>query len=373
MSWKVLARGDNPDRQALSTLEELTGLGRGEVLLALRRSGLVAADGVSEERARSLAASLAGFGLECSAVPAESDDSDALSARFRVVLTGFRPGQRARLRERLQRMSGLPPEQVVLWLARIPFVLRDDVDHETARRIRKSLVDAGGFVELRPLRIPLQSGAQRHPPSADAAPGGFPPPLARYAPVPPTDGCGSPEASTPSAEASAEEAEAPPVLESVEPPLPDRSKWSRLPPPVLRFFAPGTTPALPPVLPKADESGRMPPVTAVRPPRFATPPPAPEPRYSIRVGRPSEEGLKALSSALSRELELREEEIARLSRRFPAWVATFSSPEKRHEIACRLEEMSVTVLVDPPGPAPEGLEGPGESRRGLLSWLGADG
>ena len=76
---------------------------------------------------------------------------------------------------------------------------------------------------------------------------------------------------------------------------------------------------------------------------------------------------------MSRELDLREEEIARLSRRFPAWVATFSSPEKRHEIACRLEEMSVTVLVDLPGPAPEGREETWEPPGGLLSWLGADG
>lgn len=372
MSWKVLARGDNPDRQALSTLEELTGLGRGEVLLALRRSGLIAADGISEERARSLAASLSGFGLECSVVPAGAGDSEAVSARFRVVLTGFRPGHRARLRERLQQMSGLPPEQVVLWLARIPFVLRDDVDHETARRIRKSLVDAGGFVELRPLRIPRQEGASKPLPACEPAQGGFPSPPGACATAG-LEGADAPEASRHRAEAPTESAEAPPGVELPEPPLPGRTKWSRLPPPVLRFFAPGTTPALPPVLPGTEESRRMPPVAAVRPPRFAVPPPAPERCYSILVGRPSEEGLKALSSALSRELDLREEEIARLSRRFPAWVATFSSPEKRHEVACRLEEMSATVLVDPPGAAPSSQDESGGSGGGLLSWLGADG
>lgn len=372
MSWKVLARGDNPDIQALSTLEELTGLGRGEVLLALRRSGLVAAEGISEERARALAASLSGFGLECSAVPAESDDSEALNARFRVVLTGFRPGHRARLRERLQKLSGLPPEQVVLWLARIPFVLRDEVDHETARRIRKALVDAGGFVELRPLRIARQGRAPKAPPEAEAPPGESPALLEPCSPARP-DASGPSGASCVSAEASGADEEAPPVVEPVEPPLPDRSKWSRLPPPVLRFFAPGTTPPLPPILPGAEESGRIPPVAAVRPPKFSKPPPAPSHRYSIHIGRPSEEGLKVLSSALSKELDLREEEIARLSRRFPAWVATFASQEKRDEIACRLEEMPITVLVGPPEPAPAGREEPGESPGGLLSWLGADG
>jgi ribosomal protein L7/L12 len=151
MLWRVVVSGDEPDEQAVSALCELTGLGRGEVVLSLRRGDLIAGTGFKLERARELALKLGSdFKLAARVVPLTEDASTSAQQYFKVVLTGYRPGSRARLRGQLEKLSGLPPEQVALWLSKIPFVLRRGVDHDTARLIKRRIQSGGGLAELRP-------------------------------------------------------------------------------------------------------------------------------------------------------------------------------------------------------------------------------
>jgi hypothetical protein len=67
---------------------------------------------------------------------------------FRVLLVNYRPGYRTRLRRRLQELTKLPQEQIILWLSRMPFALSKGVDSETAKRVRKSVTEAGGIVRI---------------------------------------------------------------------------------------------------------------------------------------------------------------------------------------------------------------------------------
>jgi len=361
MNWKVVARADNPDQQTLSTLEELTGLGRGEVLLALRRSGLVAADGLSEDRARILAANLgSGFNVSCTVLPSPGGRGSSSTA-FRVVLTGYQPGQRARLRETLEKLSGLPPEQVVLWLARIPFVLKDSVDHETARRIKRILGDAGGIVELKPLSGPV------HPPAADpvrAAPPREPAPAAR--PVPASRPHGAEPAVPPASSEPPEQLPEPPAL--------PETRWSSDAPPALCFSAPGRAAAVPPRLPSQEELCRIPPEGALRPPvHQGSPPPLPSSPHHLYLGRPSPLDRTRVADALCSVLDFRREEAEVALDGSPAWILTISSFEKAVEIAARLESCHATVLVSGNPPAPVAVAPARAAHHGFLRWLMANG
>ena len=161
MDWKVVARGGRPSPETLEALCRLTGLRRDEVVLALGREGVVAGTRLSEERAQSLGDSLSrDLGIACRILP---DGGQAPGEpRFRVILTGFRSGYRSRLRRKLQELTGLPPEQVTLWLSRVPFVLSRNVDSRTAESIRRSVTPAGGIVQVAPeggkLKDPPDSG-----------------------------------------------------------------------------------------------------------------------------------------------------------------------------------------------------------------------
>lgn len=361
MNWKVVVRADNPDQQTLSTLEELTGLGRGEVLLALRRSGLVAADGLGEDRARILAANLgSGFNVSCTVLPSPGASGTA-STSFRVVLTGYQPGQRAKLRETLEKLSGLPPEQVVLWLAKIPFVLKDSVDHETARRIKRMLSDAGGIVELKPLSGPVQpqaSDSARSLPPRESRPAARPVPGAR----------------THAAEPTVQAAPTDPPDQMPEPPALPETRWSSEAPPALCFSAPGRAAAVPPRLPSREELTRIPPEGALRPPVCqCTPPPPPSSPHHLYLGRPSPLDRTRVADALCSVLDFRREEAEVALDSSPAWILTVASFEKAAEIATRLESCRATVLVSGNPPAPVAGAPGGALRPGFLRWLRANG
>jgi len=353
MRWKVVARADNPDQQILSTLEELTGLGRGEVLLALRKNGLTAGDGLTEERASALSSSLSGFGLDCTVLPSPDRQAGRPEASlFRVVLTGYRPGSRARLRERLEKLSGLPPEQVVLWLAKIPFVLKDGIDHETARRIRRALSESGGIVELKPVPgsvRPVEVEIPQVEPSVPATAA----PREKGEDLPPPAGA-EPE----------EPGEDPPP--PPDPPVMEGGSTGRGCPPILRFVSPGCAPPEPPFIPGPEELGRTPPgISFLPPPVPLTDPPEPEQAFHLFVSVSSKRARSEVESILQRRLDLKGPEAA-LDPERPFWVAATASAEKAMELSCLLEEAGATVIVSCSREAPS-LREPGG--RGFLSWI----
>lgn len=147
MDWKVVVQGGSPTPASVEALTGLTGLARDEILSALRRGKLVAASGLPEDRAQDLGDRLArGGGITCRILP---DTPEVVSGpRFTVLLSGFAPGYRTRLRRKLQELTGLPPEQVVVWLSRTPFALARGVDADAARRIRGQITAAGGVVTV---------------------------------------------------------------------------------------------------------------------------------------------------------------------------------------------------------------------------------
>jgi hypothetical protein len=359
MTWKVVAKADNPDQQTLSTLEELTGLGRGEVLLALRRNGLTAGDGLTEDRAKSLSASLSGFGLLCTVMPsADAGPAGDAPALFRVVLTGYKPGNRARLRECLERLSGLPPEQVVLWLGRIPFVLKDGIDHESARKIRRALSEAGAMVELKPSG--LQGEASRARPEADAARESRP---AR-----------APARQSEAAAGSRQKSVLEPAIEKEppalpEPPVLEGAHVDGACPPRLRFFSPGRAASEPPVIPGKDDLEKVPPAFATLPPAISHPrPPGPVQPLSVFLHAPSRRALADASRALCEQLDFRESDLPG-SGSDPVWIATVGTPEKAAELSALLEEAGATVMVRPDS-SPFTLPRP-RAVWSFLSWLGA--
>ncbi len=359
MSWRVLARAENPAPGTLATLEELTGLGRGEVLLALRRNGLLVGDGFEEERARALSKTLGDLGLICSVSPDESPEATL----FRVVLTGFKPGHRARLRETLQKLSGLPPEQIVVWLSRIPFVLRDSVDHETARRIKRTLVESGGMVDLRPVATP-------RPPSAGTVHGITPPRVVRETPpeTPPAAVVEASEKRTRIPERTAEDP-SPPLPES--PPVLPEGRMPGQAPPSLLFRWPGSTPPEPPVLPSLEDLSRIPPQVSEAPPIIAPAPSQPENALSVYLSSVSPEAVDGVIGTLCERLDFRREEaMALIDGGMPSRVASGQPQRKAAEIAALLERPGVTVSLctsTPSRPAPR------RSPEGFMSWLNSSG
>lgn len=148
MNWRVVARGRSPSGEAVVHLCSRTGRPASEVRDGLlSATGLVILESLSREAADNLAASLSFHGLTIEVVPC-TQDPGALG--FRVVLTGYAPGNRGRLRAALMRMSRRSDEEVIGFLSRIPFALRRNADAETAASVRRFIEAAGGVVEIRP-------------------------------------------------------------------------------------------------------------------------------------------------------------------------------------------------------------------------------
>lgn len=377
MSWKVLVRAENPSPGTLATLEELTGLGRGEVLLSLRRTGLVVGEDFDEERARALSRTLGDLGLSCSVSPSAMPET----TQFRVVLTGFRPGYRARLRETLQKLSGLPPEQIVVWLSRIPFVLRDSVDHDTARRIKRMLVEAGGMVDLRPARDnppsqppgELQASAE----AARAAPG--PEPAGRMTASAPESGRAAVQqaGASPGEEAGAHPVpgdlpcEPPPGPSADEPPLLPESRMPGQPPPALCFRWPGRSPAEPPVVPTLEDLQRIPPSSCDTPPVLSHPPSARPGSLSVYLNSVSGEAVETLLGTLCERLEFRRDEaLSIVESPAPVRIVSGQPPEKAAEIAAMLEGPGITLSLcsTTPSRLPRLA-----ARGGFMNWLQRNG
>jgi len=66
-----------------------------------------------------------------------------------AVLVGYRPGSRGRLRAALQKLSRLPTEEVIRFLASIPIAVKSNTDRATAESVKTILERAGGIVEIR--------------------------------------------------------------------------------------------------------------------------------------------------------------------------------------------------------------------------------
>ncbi len=113
----------------------------------LSRGGFIISEGLERDGADSLAASLSFHGITLEVVPSTGSSA---ACGFRVVLTGYAPGSRGRLRAALMRMSGRSDEEVIGFLARIPFALRRAASAETAASVRRVIEAAGGVVEIRP-------------------------------------------------------------------------------------------------------------------------------------------------------------------------------------------------------------------------------
>ena len=149
MRWKVTLSGSNPSKKVVKILMELTNLESSEVLLALKKGSLIASSGISKARAEELSASLSKHsGIKCVLLPVDVVDSHPL--RFRVVLVECEVGKRSRLRRKLQELAGIHHEQAVLWLSKIPFVIKKHVDNNTARQIKNAITEAGGIVRIEP-------------------------------------------------------------------------------------------------------------------------------------------------------------------------------------------------------------------------------
>lgn len=150
MKWKVVVGGDKPSRETIRVIAELTSLLHDEILQSLGDGNLTVRANLAESEAQKLADQLGrDHDVMCRVLP-EREPSSISSPSFRVLLIDFRPGYRTRLRRRLQILTGLSNDQVVVWLSRMPFALGSGVDGDTARQIRKRIVEAGGIVRIEP-------------------------------------------------------------------------------------------------------------------------------------------------------------------------------------------------------------------------------
>lgn len=148
MNWKVEVVGDSPSEVSVSVLAQRTGLTLDSILMAFSRGEKVVCGNLSESEAQALADRLKRDpGVTCRVLP-DSDSGPSPVQLFRVLLVNYRPGYRTRLRRRLQELTRLPQEQIINWLSRMPFVLSGGVDSETARKIKRSVTEAGGIVRI---------------------------------------------------------------------------------------------------------------------------------------------------------------------------------------------------------------------------------
>ncbi len=148
MKWKVIVQGDKPSVESASVLTEHTGLLLDKILMAFSHEGEIVCNDLSEGKAQKIADSLRrDRGIHCKILPDHEEEVQPVPL-FRVLLVNYRPGYRTRLRRRLQKLTHLPQEQIVLWLSRMPIVLSKGIDSETAKRIKKSITESGGIVRI---------------------------------------------------------------------------------------------------------------------------------------------------------------------------------------------------------------------------------
>jgi ribosomal protein L7/L12 len=148
MKWKAVVKGDKPSEETVRILSECTGQFLDKTLLAFSHEEEIVCNGLSEGEAQKIADNLRRDpGVRCRILP-DSEKEVQCTALFRVLLVNYRPGYRTRLRRRLQELTHLPQEQIVLWLSRMPFILSKGIDSETAKRIKKSVTEAGGIVRI---------------------------------------------------------------------------------------------------------------------------------------------------------------------------------------------------------------------------------
>ncbi|MCD4708746.1 MAG: hypothetical protein K8S62_13515 [Candidatus Sabulitectum sp.] len=143
MFWKIVLRGNNPSGRILAVLCARTA----ETIDSVREmldspDGLVLQTGLSRERAQALSLELPHDGSV--QIHTRPDEEACMP-----VLMGYRPGSRGRLRVALQKLSRLPTEEVIRFLASIPIVLKPDADRATAESIKRILERAGGIVDIR--------------------------------------------------------------------------------------------------------------------------------------------------------------------------------------------------------------------------------
>lgn len=143
MFWKIILRGGSPSGRILAVLYARTG----EPIDVVRQMldsprGMVLQSGLSREKAEALSAELPNDG----SVQIHLQRDEVV---FVPVLMGYRPGCRGRLRIALQKLSRLPTEEVIRFLAQVPIALKLDADRAAAESIKKILERAGGIVEIR--------------------------------------------------------------------------------------------------------------------------------------------------------------------------------------------------------------------------------
>ncbi|MCD4701261.1 MAG: hypothetical protein K8S24_05315 [Candidatus Aegiribacteria sp.] len=148
MKWKVIVKGDEPSEKSVLFLTERTGLLFDKILRAFSHENEIVCNGLSEGEAQELADSLRRDpGIHCRILPDHEEEVQPVPL-FRVLLINYRPGYRTRLRRRLQDLTHLPQEQIVLWLSRMPIALSKGIDSETAKSVKKSITEAGGIVRI---------------------------------------------------------------------------------------------------------------------------------------------------------------------------------------------------------------------------------
>ncbi|MBD3369396.1 hypothetical protein GF402_03420 [Candidatus Fermentibacteria bacterium] len=357
MHWKVVVKAENPSRRALDTLGEITGLSRSEALLALRKGELVAGDRFAKSRAENLARSLReDLGLDATAEQVEDRSSESRSPLFRVVLAGYRPGYRARVREKLERLSNLPPEQVVLWLSKIPFVLRDNVDHQTARSIKRIMTEAGAIVDFGPSGVGEEGKPITVGPTITTRPG----PTVRNEPAVKTEEPTEEEPEAPPVPPMVSEGPGayrsvpPPVLNFLPPPEPDveapplvefepeRSE----PPPRMSYRSPPRELSLPPVLGPTEVCSGAPPMLLVTEPVGDDGGTGEEERpFLLILHRPSNILSRSVTKAVRDCLKITDKQAEALLGSYPVRLASFPSREEAQELAQILENHGATVSV----------------------------
>jgi len=161
MKWKVIVQGDEPSEQSIRLLTERTGLLMDKILMAFSHEDDIVCNGLSEGEAQKIVDSFRRDpAIRCRILPDHEEKVKPVPL-FRVLLVNYRPGYRTRLRRRLQKLTRLPQEQIVLWLSRMPIVLSKGIDSETARSIKKSITEAGGIVRIEAESLPQESVSPR--------------------------------------------------------------------------------------------------------------------------------------------------------------------------------------------------------------------
>jgi len=375
MSWRVVVRGDSPRGDSIVVLCNLTGLTMSEVQLALLKDGVVVGDGLSEPRARELADSIQkDSSLDCliehSVIAGDSP------ATFRVVLTGYRPGSRARLRKAVQKMSGLPFEQVIVWFSRIPFVLRENARHSTAMAIRRALTEAGGLVDLQPeSTATIVLPGKEEPAVVDSPPEVETHFAEDQEPVPvvtveAVTGSGVDDSDFPVPCNGFTELVIPPVIALLGEKTPGQNGIQR--PPVIRFTEPGRTPAVPSIFGAADDTEEGEPyvVEFIEPSSAILNAPAlPHNTMKLFLCDPAEEDRDNVAEVLARICDFPAETAAGLLANCPTWIASFQDTRRASRFTAELARMGVTVVMARNMPE---FTHTCEAAGSLLEWLSGE-